>query len=188
MIILASNSPRRKDILKEIISDFEIIPSNADERVEKGLSAGETVKKIALKKAEAVYKTHKKDTVIGADTVVYFNGEILGKPKDEADAVRMLSLLSGNTHEVYTGVAVIDERETTNEFVKTEVTFNELSPEFIKSYVKSGIPMDKAGAYGIQSGYDVVKSYSGSYTNIVGLPKEKITEILKRRGFSICQK
>ena len=188
MVILASNSARRKDILKEIIAEFTVIPSDADESVDKDIPVGETVKLLALKKAKAVYETHKSDVVIGADTVVYFNGEIFGKPKDERDAKRMLRALSGNTHEVYTGFAVVDGSGTDCEFVRTEVTFNDLSDEKITEYVNTGIPMDKAGAYGIQSGYDIVKSYSGSYTNIVGLPKERLTEVLKTRGVLLWQK
>lgn len=178
MLILASASPRRREILKKITKDFTVVPSDAEERTEAGLAPEETVKRLAALKAQSVFDKHPKDLVIGADTIVYFNGEVYGKPKDKEDARRMLKNLSGNIHCVYTGVALLKEGVKLNFYDKTEVEFNALSDEFIDMYVNSGIPMDKAGAYGIQSGYDIVKSFKGSYTNIVGLPLELVREVL----------
>ncbi len=178
-IILASKSPRRKQILSEIGVDFEIIPAVSPETVDYSLEKSEIAKAIALHKAREIFENHKNDLVIGADTIVVINNEILQKPVDDNDELRMLDLLSDKTHTVYTGYAVLCEDKTIAGAEATKVTFNCLTEEVKKSYVKSGLGLDKAGGYGIQDGYDFVKSLDGSYYNVMGFPKEKITRILK---------
>ncbi len=179
--ILASASPRRKELLHELIDDFEIIPAKGEERAEEGLSPEALVKALARQKARevAALPQARGKGVLGADTVVALDGIVLGKPKDEADAVRMLTALSNRTHEVFTGVCVSlpDGRERLAA-ARTEVEFEKLSPEYIAEYVRGGSPMDKAGAYGIQDG-GLVKGIRGSYSNVVGLPVELCREILK---------
>ena len=128
------------------------------------------------------YKSYPDDLVIAADTVVVINNQIIGKPKDEKDAYRMLRMLSGKTHYVYTGYAIHQKDKLVNKTAVTEVTFNELSDELIYEYIKSGSPMDKAGAYGYQDNKDfaLVKKISGSRTNVIGFPTEAIKEDLKK--------
>ncbi len=179
-LILASNSPRRKEILKEMGYSFSVVPSLFDESgVEE--CGEETAKLLALFKAREVFsRVNRKDVVVlGADTIVYYNDKILGKPKVRVDAFNMLKELSGKTHKVITGYAIISEQKTYNEIVVSEVTFNDFSDEFINEYIDNKKPFDKAGSYGIQDGYNLVKKLSGSYNNVVGLPSEKIGEILQ---------
>ncbi len=182
--VLASASPRRKELLAELIKDFEIIPSQADEAVQGYASPKSLVAYLASIKAEEVAKRAENEgkIVIGSDTVVAYKGEVLGKPKDEADAFRMLKMLSGKKHAVYTGVyflRVKDGKSVCKRAVdKTLVYFNELSDEWIWSYIKGGSPMDKAGAYGIQDG-GLVKKIKGSYTNVVGFPLELVSKMIK---------
>ena len=181
--ILASASPRRKELLAELIEDFEIIPSQADENVKKRFSAM-LVLTLAERKASEVAMRPESEgkIVIGSDTVVSFRGKVLGKPKDEEEAFRMLKTLSGKKHAVYTGVCLAYQKEGKYCYIaKTERTlvyFNKLSDEWIREYVASGSPMDKAGAYGIQDG-GLVKKIKGSYTNVVGLPVELLGKMLK---------
>ncbi len=183
--VLASASPRRKELLKEIIDEFEIIPSNADESVEETLTPERFVATLAERKAAEVALRAENDgkIVIGSDTVVAYEAEILGKPKDEKDACRMLRLLSGRKHAVYTGVcfAKADKGalKTRTQTVKTDVFFFKLSDEYIKEYVRGGSPMDKAGAYGIQDG-GLVEKISGSYSNVVGFPVEYAKDEIER--------
>lgn len=181
-LILASNSPRRRELLREIVSDFEVIPSAFEERAE-GLSACETALAFAEGKAKEVYARYPERLVLGADTVVSYGGKILGKPRSDCEAEEMLRLLSGRTHVVCTGVCLVGRDLFLKNVSQTFVTFCDLTPEFIKEYVKSGSPRDKAGAYGIQDGMPV-KSYEGSYTNVVGLPLEVVRPMLKEGG--IC--
>ena len=174
MMILASASPRRKEILGEIVEEFEIIPAKGEEDAKGAVTPEAVVKALAEQKAREVASMPcaKGKTVLGADTVVALDGEILGKPKDEADAYRMLSALSGRTHEVYTGVCVVSPTgEVRTEADCTKVRFCALTEEAIRAYIRTGSPMDKAGAYGIQDG-GLVESIDGSFTNVVGLPKE----------------
>ncbi len=181
--ILASASPRRKQILGELIERFEVIPSQADENV-RAASPKELVEKLAERKAtEVALRAHAVGKrVIGSDTVVALDGEILGKPKDEEDAFRMLTALSGRAHEVYTGVCFATNANGKLSLFtrsdRTKVYFHDLSPEWIKAYIRSGSPMDKAGGYGIQDG-GLVEKIEGSYTNVVGFPKELVAEMLK---------
>lgn len=158
--------------------DFEIIPAVSPETVDYTLEKSKIAEAIALHKAREIAGTHEDALVIGADTIVVFNDRILQKPKDDADERRMLDTLSGKTHIVYTGYAVIYKGKTISGTDTTKVTFNELTEELKDGYVKSGLGLDKAGGYGIQDGYDFVKNFDGSYYNVMGLPKEKLTEIL----------
>ena len=174
-IILASNSPRRKELLTQAGIDFEVKSADVEEVTDK-TKPEEVVMDLSKLKANAIAKENPGRRIIAADTVVAFNGEILGKPKDEADAFRMLKELSGNTHHVYTGVTIIDEDGKSNTFYEaTAVSMYENSDELINKYIATGEPMDKAGAYGIQGkGAILVKEISGDYNNVVGLPLAKV--------------
>ena len=182
--ILASASPRRKELLAELIEEFDIIPSLADENLVGDFTPEMLVKALAELKAKEVASRpeNKGKMVVGSDTVVAFDGKVLGKPKDEADAFRMLKMLSGKAHAVYTGVCFVRQDED-GYFVdtraeKTAVYFNDLTDEWIKEYIQGGSPMDKAGAYGIQDG-GLVERIEGSYTNVVGFPIELVKEMMK---------
>ncbi|MBO5328654.1 MAG: septum formation protein Maf [Clostridia bacterium] len=176
-VILASASPRRKQLLSEIISEFEIIPAVGKEVVNANLTPEKIASSLAEQKCEEVFLKHPEALVIGCDTIVVYNGKILGKPKDEKDAENTLLNLSGNTHQVITGLCVKTAKNKIVTYAETLVNFNILSTQFIKDYVKSGSPMDKAGSYGIQDG-GLVKSFVGSYSNVVGLPIELLKETL----------
>lgn len=176
-LILASNSPRRRELFEELSVPFEVIPSRFEENAA-GLSARDTVLTFAEEKAKEVFARYPDAFVLGADTVVCMNGEILGKPKNAEDAKRMLRLLSGKTHSVYTGVCLAGPGVLLRQAVETQVTFFPLREEFIEEYVAGGSPLDKAGAYGIQDGA-LAESYHGSYTNVIGLPLETVKAFLK---------
>ena len=183
--ILASASPRRKELLGGLLPAFEIVPAKGEERVFSAWSVEETVRALAAQKAREVARLPLASgkAVLGADTVVSLNGEILGKPKDEADAERMLLALAGKAHEVYTGVCISDpekgERKELIAAACTKVYFEPLTKEQIKRYIATGSPMDKAGAYGIQDG-GLVKKIEGSFSNVVGLPTELCKELLEK--------
>lgn len=168
-----------------LIEQFEIIPAKGEEKTDEGLTPQALVQTLAAQKAEEIARLPQAEGkwVLGADTVVALDGEVLGKPKDEADAKRMLFALSDKTHEVYTGVCMIGavngERVKLLSSARTEVVFERLTAEKIDDYVKSGSPMDKAGAYGIQDG-GLVKEIRGSYSNVVGLPLELCRELMER--------
>jgi len=185
-IVLASNSPRRKELLKTIVEKFDVITSQLDESTIKIKSPKKLVSKLAKCKCRTVYDNLTGERcVIGADTVVSFNNTILGKPKNEEHAREMLSLLSGKSHHVYTGVNVIIYKqgfETEYNFVcSTVVTFNNLSQEEIANYIATKEPMDKAGAYAVQGlAGKFVKKINGCFTNIVGLPTAQLYEVLKQ--------
>ena len=181
-VILASKSPRRRELLAHIIKDFDIEPAEGDE-VQVGSSPEEIVQNLAREKAVEIYNKNYNDNnilVIGSDTIVVCDGEILGKPKDREDACRMLSLLSDRTHQVMTGVC-LKGRESEKVFYEvTDVTFYKLSSEEIESYIDSGDPFDKAGSYGIQGDFGIhVKGINGDYNNVVGLPIARIYQELK---------
>lgn len=185
-VILASQSPRRKQLLAEICGQFEILVADGEE-IHKSTEPKEIVCELAQAKGRAVVAAHPdlqdEDTlVISADTIVVSNGDILGKPKDEADAFRMLRRLSGREHTVFTGVCLLCGDKTTVFYDASLVKMKELSDEEILAYVASGSPMDKAGAYGMQDDC-VVESFSGSASNIIGLPVEKLTDMLKKEGY-----
>ena len=184
--ILASASPRRKELLKEIVPAFEIIPSAADESIQGYSSPKQLVKLLAALKAEEVARREENysKVVVGSDTVVAYKSIVLGKPQDEEDAKGMLKMLSGKKHHVYTGVCFTVVKDGVTVYThtaveKTAVYFKNLSDEFIEEYVKSGSPMDKAGAYGIQDG-GLVRKIKGSYTNVVGLPVELCKKMKKK--------
>lgn len=170
-IILASASPRRKEILELADLKFDVMPSDAQEITTK-TAPNEVVMELASLKAKDIYKkSEKQSMIVGADTVVAYQGQILGKPTDEAEAKRMLTMLSGQTHEVYTGVCVIEDGKTKTFYEETKVTFYEISDEQIDHYIKTGEPMDKAGSYGIQGKAAVfIKGIEGDYYNVVGFP------------------
>ena len=184
-IILASQSPRRKELLGRMgIRDFETISPNVDESAFHGLPPEELVRRLSAEKAAAVAgKVGEDAIVIAADTVVALEGAVLGKPADELDAFKMLSALSGVRHQVYTGVTVCrgGEKQTAHEV--TDVTFRELSEEEIEHYIATGEPMDKAGAYGIQGyGALLIQGISGDYYNVMGLPVCRLSGMLARFG------
>ncbi len=176
--ILASGSPRRKELLSGILSDFEVIPAATDEKFNLSLFPEQTACSLAERKCDEVFSSHPDATVIACDTIVVFEGEILGKPANRDDAFRTLKRLSGKTHFVITGVCVRNIFGKRIEYDKTEIRFNVLSDEFIKIYVDGGSPLDKAGSYGIQDG-GLVKEYFGSYTNVVGLPVGLVRKMLE---------
>ena len=177
-LILASNSPRRKELLETAGLSFEICVKDVDETVPDGTAPIEAAKMTAAKKALATAESHKNDIVIGADTIVVANGKILGKPKDEVDAKSMLRMLSGIEHEVITGVCIIRNGKPEAFAQISKVKFYDLTDEEISAYVATKEPMDKAGAYGIQGlGCRLVERIEGDYFNIVGLP---VAEVCRR--------
>ena len=179
-IILASASPRRKELLTLAGVDFTVKVADVDEIIPENASPDEVVMSLALQKAQAVAKDNSDCIVIGSDTVVALDGTILGKPRDEENAKQMLSALSGRSHTVYTGVAIISGEKVKNFCEATEVVFNELSAEEIADYVATKEPMDKAGAYGIQGkGCVLVEKIIGDYFNVVGLPVSRVYKELK---------
>lgn len=182
-LILASQSPRRRELLKLISSDFIVCPDDSLEKADSSLSPDKYVLKLAADKCKNVACMFPDTSiVIGADTVVALEGKIFGKPHDKQDAENMLKALSGNKHSVYTGVTVMQKSE--NKIVsfceKTDVYFFKLDDEDIKRYVLTGEPMDKAGSYGIQEkGALFVEKICGDYNNVVGLPIARLAKILK---------
>ena len=188
-IILASASPRRQELIGRLIPDFKVMTDNSPEEVIMGEKPEETVKRLAKQKAENIAKEITDDAVvIAADTMVALDGQVLGKPCDEKEAYNMLKMLSGNMHQVYTGVAVIDTKsgKIINEYETTGVKFRTLLDEEIKAYIKSGEPMDKAGAYGIQElGALFIQGIEGDYFNVVGLPLCRLGRILKEMGIDL---
>ncbi|MGD7047636.1 septum formation inhibitor Maf [Rossellomorea marisflavi] len=183
-LILASQSPRRKELLKQIQLSFTTLSPQVEETFEEGMLPGDVVMYLADIKAAAVSGEHPDSFVIGSDTVVTKDGKILGKPKDEDDARAMLTELSGSTHDVYTGVSIHHRREVNRFYERTTVTFWELSPSEIDGYIASGEPFDKAGAYGIQGiGAKFVKGIEGDYYAVVGLPVSRVNRTLAEMGY-----
>lgn len=185
-IILASNSPRRRELLAQIgIRDFQILSPDVDEAVEPGLSPARMVEALSLRKAQAAAgRAGAEDLIIAADTVVALDGRVLGKPQDQGEAFAMLSALSGREHRVYTGVTVLGGGRAATEHEETAVAFRALSPEEIRDYIATGEPMDKAGAYGIQGvGALLVQGIRGDYCNVVGLPLFRLGRMLS--GFGV---
>jgi septum formation protein len=179
-LILASKSPRRQELMQLLGLDFRMVLKEVDESYPAELSPAEVALYIAEKKAKAFDEDITDEIVITADTLVCVEGKILGKPENEEDAFGMLSTLSGRKHEVMTGVCLLKDH-TLHSFVETsEVYFKTLSPEQIRSYIATGQPMDKAGAYGIQEwiGLIGIERINGSYTNVVGLPTHRLYEEL----------
>lgn len=182
-LVLASQSPRRKELLKLISDEFIVHPDNSPENADKTLSPHEYVSVLSMEKCMNVAEKFEEDAVvIGADTVVTAEGRILGKPSSEENAVSMLKALSGKVHSVYTGVTVMcrAQSKVITFYEKTDVHFYELTDAEINSYVATKEPMDKAGAYGIQErGALFVKKVDGDYSNVVGLPVARLARILR---------
>ncbi|HTX19342.1 MAG TPA: Maf family protein [Bacteroidota bacterium] len=176
-IILASRSPRRVHLLRQIGLSFSIQESGVDEKFDDGASPEEIVRMLSLAKATSVAHRVVKGIVIGADTIVVLDGRILGKPLSKSEAVKMLTALSGKTHTVYTGFALVDAAtgKSRTEYERTEVTFRRLGDSEISEYVETGSPMDKAGAYGIQDDYGAVfvEKIQGCFYTVVGFPLAK---------------
>lgn len=180
MLILASKSPRRKELLSIITTEFEIKPAVGEENADENLPPEEYVKCLATDKASEIAEQFPNDTIIGSDTVVAAGGEILGKPRDAKDAKRMLTLLSGTKHSVFTGVCIIKNGEKTVFCEETKVKFFELTEAEIDSYIATGEPFDKAGGYGIQNlGATLVEGIDGDYYNVMGLPVGRLYRALK---------
>ena len=178
-IVLASASPRRKELMKLITDDFDIMPSDADETLPEEIESEKAAEYLARIKAESVGNIENA-AVIGCDTVVVIDGKILGKPENREQCRKMLNALSGRTHYVYTGVCVIYNSIKYSFTEKTEVTFHNLSKNEIEEYMNTGEPFDKAGGYGIQGrGALLVKEIKGDYFNVVGLPVSALYRKLK---------
>ena len=178
-IILASSSPRRKRLMLEAGFNFEIKVSDAEEISEKFMIPWDLTVQNARIKASPIAQNNHEKIVIGADTVVSLDNEIFGKPSDMEEAVKMLARLSGRTHIVTTGVCIIQKEKNETFYVNTEVTFKPLSGKEISQYVKVINPLDKAGAYAAQDhGELIIEKYSGSFTNVVGLPMSEVKEAL----------
>ena len=184
-VILASQSPRRIKLLKTIIENFLVIPSKIDEVCDINLSPEENAILLGRNKATSVAKYHPNNLIIGADTIVVLKNKIIGKPTDIENARQILRQLSGQEHEVITGITVVHSQILSASKI-SRVRMKNLSLKDINSYVESGESMDKAGAYAIQGeGSFLVESYSGSYTNIIGLPMELLEDLLQKSNFSI---
>ena len=192
-LILASKSPRRIEILKSLGYKFEIIPAVKDEIVDFALEKSEMVERTAENKAREIIETYPEKVlnagVIGMDTVVVLNGEVLQKPSSKQNQREMLKKLSGAYHEVYTGYClfVLDGKGVITDKIcgaeKSRVLFNDLSDKKINDYIESGLGLDKAGGYGIQDEFDLVKSVEGSVFNVIGFPKELFENILSKYNF-----
>ena len=184
-IILASQSPRRRELLERMgLTSFRVVSPDVDENLGEELPPAELVSRLSRRKAQAVAQQVKQDAlIVAADTVVALEGTILGKPADELSAFRMLTTLSGARHQVYTGLTVLRGEEVCTEYEVTDVTFRELSEGEIEDYIRTGEPMDKAGAYGIQ-GYGAlfIEGIQGDYYNVMGLPVCRLGRILDRLG------
>lgn len=179
-LVLASASPRRRELMALAGFDFEVITADVDEVLDASLAPCELVMSLSFQKASAVAKDNPDAAVIGADTVVVLDGKVLGKPHSEEEAVQMLRGLSGNTHEVYTGVCIIKGDRVHKFYECTKVTFWPLEDELIAQYVASKEPMDKAGSYGIQGkGSVLVKGIEGDYFNVVGFPVSRFCREIK---------
>ena len=187
-IILASNSPRRKKILTDLGLEFEIIPSNYEEKLETDVFSYDLIEDLATQKAcDVVRRVGKDEIVLGADTVVVLHNKILGKPKDKEDAFKMLRALSGQTHMVVTSLCGINTRTNRAALLSTTsyVRFKELSDELINYYIATFAPLDKAGSYGIQELPDgILDKYEGSFDNIVGLASESVEAVLEQLGYN----
>lgn len=194
-IVLASASPRRRELLSQVGVTFEVMPADGEERIT-STEPSKVVEELSYQKAMFTAKALEKQNghvpegfaVIGADTIVSYEGRILGKPSGKEDAVQMLRMLQGNTHQVYTGVTILAEEngswKSLTFFERTDVIFYPATDEEITAYVESGDPMDKAGSYGIQGRFAIhIKGIHGDYNNVVGLPVARLYQELKKLGF-----
>lgn len=187
-IVLASASPRRKELLTQIYLEFEVEPSEYPEVLDRKLTPAALVRFLSLEKARAVAPKHPDSIIIAADTIGVIDGQIIGKPESAADAGRMLRRLSGKTHTVITGFTLLDTSNgrAVTRTVKTDVTFRRLTKTEIDAYVATGEGMDKAGAYAVQGrGALLVKEIRGDYYNVVGLPLSALTQELKKFGVDV---
>ena len=176
MLILASESPRRKELIKKITSDFIVVPSNVDESL-LHITPHDLPAELSKLKAYSVFSKYPNDEVLACDTVVILDGELMGKPKTKKEAFDMLSKLSDKKHVVISGYTYISKDKEITRTVRTYVYFNKLSPELINKYIESGSPMDKAGAYGIQDEeFDLVSHIEGDFDNVIGLPVNDIKQ------------
>ena len=187
-IILASASPRRKELLEKIGLMFEVEPSNFEEEMHPGLAPHELAQNISLQKAKAVARKHKNSVVIAADTFIVFGDQIMGKPHTINEARKMLETINGKSHRVITGFSIVDtgENKTLSRSVETIIHLRKLTLAEIDAYVKSREPLDKAGGYAIQGlGAVIVKKIEGDYFNAMGLPLSALTEALKEFGIYV---
>lgn len=191
-IILASTSPRRRELVASLHIPFDIIPSHAEESTPEGWSPDRIVTELAKRKAEAVYRQlddgDRHGVIVGSDTIVVRDGTVLGKPADQREAASMLRSLQGRSHEVYTGVACVDSRTgaCNVDYRRTVVTMRALREEEIEAYAASGEGLDKAGAYAIQGlGATIVTGIEGCYFNVVGLPLSLLAEMLASFGIQV---
>ena len=186
MFILASQSPRRRELLSMLGLTFDIITADIDETMDAALPVDQAVAQVCRRKAEAVAKLHPDRLIVSADTIVVVEGKVLGKPHSEQEAAAMLRSLSGRSHTVMTAFCVWQKGEAETHVEKTDLTFKPLSDEEIAAYIATGSPMDKAGAYGIQDGAAIfVEGLQGDYYNVMGLPLCALTKCLRRRGIPV---
>ncbi len=191
-IVLASASPRRKELMTSLQLEFEVLPSDADESVPPEWSPEQVVTELAVRKARAVQQQamerYEHALIIGSDTIVVLDGRIFGKPVDEAESVKMLTTLQGRIHDVYTGIACLDAAtgHIRTNYSRTSVHMKSLTPERIQAYVRSGEPADKAGSYAIQGlGSTLVERIEGCYFTVVGLPVPVLSDMLEEFGVSV---
>ena len=179
-LILASASPRRRQILQDAGYKFDIVTSDKEGKIDAITPPDKFAVRCAINKGQDVFSKVEGDVVVlSADTVVALDGKIFGKPEDKEDAERMLRLLSGKTHDVITGYAILSNNMRQTGKVITKVTFNSLSEEVLSAYLQSGLWQGKAGAYGIQDGHPLVEKFEGDYDNVVGLPIKEIDDAIK---------
>ena len=188
-LILASGSPRRRELMSQVGLDFTVVTSDADENI-KEMEPEDYVRELSSVKAQSVLEQYadKEDSVIviGADTIVYHKGEILTKPKNEEDAFRILKSLEGQIHQVYTGVTICSAHKNVSFYEKTDVWVYDMTDEEIRDYISTGEPMDKAGSYGIQGLFGIyVKGICGDYNNVVGLPIARLFYEMKKSGIDL---
>ena len=186
MFILASQSPRRRELLSMLGLSFDIVTADIDEAMDASLSVEDAVAEISCKKAEAVGAKHPDRLIVSADTIVTVDGKVLGKPHSQDEARAMLQSLSGRTHTVMTAFCLYRDGVAQTHVEKTDVVFKALSLEEIDAYIATGSPMDKAGAYGIQDGAAVfVERLHGDYYNVMGLPLCTLVKCLRERGVPV---
>ena len=186
MIILASGSPRRKELLEQVGASFVVSVSDAAEESSDRLEPEELVRINAVATAKAVAAEYPEKPVLGADTVVSLDGHTYGKPCDKNEACRMLENFSGRTHQVSTGIAMVVKGEIYTDVVTTKVTFGAMSQEEISRYVETGEPLDKAGAYAVQGiAARFIEKIEGSYSNVVGLPLYAVTQLARKAGVDL---
>lgn len=181
-IVLASKSPRRQQLMKQISSDFIVDSVDIDEELSYSLTPIDAVKDISIRKGKAIKDKYPSDLIITADTIVVLDNKIIGKPINKKDAFRILKDLSGREHKVYTGYTIQYLDKIITRVVESKVIFNRLSDTLINEYIKSGSPLDKAGAYGVQDNenYPIIKKVIGSVDNVVGFPVKEIKEDINR--------